>query len=94
MVQYRLLYPYGYNKPLKNQEEIKMKVSTKMYTTVFNGATDAIWLIDDALSNEENFAEFKSLVVKAQERLKKAQIDAEELYLEMEDEDEPYGYAE
>ncbi len=53
-----------------------MRVSKKMYTTVFNGATDAIWLIDDALK-----AEFKRLVIEAQERLKQAQIDAEEIYI-------------
>ncbi len=58
-----------------------MRVNKKMYTTVFNGATDAIWLIDDALKNEDNFAEFKRLVIEAQERLKQAQIDAEEIYI-------------
>ncbi len=59
-----------------------MKVSSKMYSTVFNGATDAIWLIDDALKKEDDFAEFKRLVIKAQERLKQAQIDAEEIYID------------
>ncbi len=62
-----------------------MEVNQKMYSTVFNGATDAIWLIDDALENEGNFAEFKRLVIAAQDRLKKAQIDAEEIYIEMEE---------